>query len=311
MVRLLVFLILFLVSFIIKAQDKPAAFLPELFKDYPNVRDIAIAPDGNKIYFTVDGLKSKVAVIAFITKQNNGWSKPKTVSFTGNYRDLEPAFSQDGKRLYFVSNRPAHKDSIQPKDYDIWYVDKIKSGWSKPKNLGQPINTEANEFYPSLTKNGTLYFTSARKGTKGNEDIFVSAFKNGQFQEPISVSGGVNTKYYEFNAFVDPDERYLIFSSHRPNEGQGGSDLYISYQKDGLWQKATLLKNVNSPALDFCPFVDSKTNRFYFTSQRTQVKRYYKKRLDIDWFLNMYQKGSMGLNRVYYINFSDIAKKKY
>lgn len=306
MIRVLVLLILFFISITISAQDKPKAFLPEIFKDYPNVRDITISPDGNEIYFTVDDLKSRIALISYIKKIKDDWSKPKSVSFTGNYRDLEPAFSKDGKRLYFVSNRPIHKDSIQPKDYDIWYVNKIKDGWSEPKNMGTPINTQANEYYPSITNNGAIYFTAERKGTVGKEDIFVSRLKEGKYQEPISVLGGINTKYYEFNAYVSPDENYLIFSSQRPNEGQGGSDLYISYKKNDIWGKAKLLENVNSPYLDFCPFVDSKTNRLYFTSKQTQVKRYYKNSLNLDSFLELYKLAKpMGLNRLYYIEFSE------
>ena len=159
-------------------------------------------------------LRVRIAVIAYIQKNKEGWSIPKTVSFTGNYRDLEPAFSSDGNRLFFVSNRPLHKDSINPKDYDIWYVDKVDGVWSKPKNMGMPINTKAHEFYPSVTKNGDLYFTVEREGTVGREDIFVSRVKDGVYQEPTSIRGGVNTKYFEFNGYVSPDESYLIFSGN-------------------------------------------------------------------------------------------------
>jgi len=306
MIRLSVLLLTFLITISIAAQSKPKAFLPELFKNYPNVRDIAMSPDGNEIYFTVDDLKSRIAVIAFITKNGDAWSKPKTVSFTGNYRDLEPAFSHDGKRLYFVSNRPVDSTTIVSKDYDIWYVDKTETGWSKPKNMGSPINTDGHEFYPSLTKNGDIYFTTEREGAVGREDIFVSRLKNGAYQEPVSIKGGVNTKYFEFNAYVAPDESYIIFSAQRPKEGLGGSDLYISYKKNGIWDKAALMENINSPYLDFCPFVDLKTNRLYFTSQKTEVKKSYEESLNLTDFLKLYRSGNpKGLNRLYYVDFNN------
>jgi len=311
MFRLLLFLLLYLISMNIVAQSKPKAFLPEIFENYPNVRDIAISPDGNEIYFTVDDLKSRIAVIAYITKNKDGWSEPKTVSFTGNYRDLEPAFSYEGDRLYFVSNRPVESTSITPKDYDIWYVDKTEIGWSKAKNIGSPVNTEGHEFYPSVTKKGDLYFTTERVNAVGREDIFVSRLEDGIYQEPIPINGGVNTKYFEFNAFVAPDESYLIFSAQRPKEGLGGSDLYISYKKDNSWGKAKLIENINSPYLDFCPFVDLKTNRLYFTSQKTDIKKYYEESLALSEFLKLYSSGTpMGLNRLYYIDFSKITLDK-
>ncbi|MGB5363767.1 MAG: hypothetical protein WBN17_10730, partial [Aureibaculum sp.] len=91
-----IILIFMLFSLSNRAQENPLVFLPELFKEYPNVRDIAIAPDGQEVYFTVDDLYSKVAVIAYMKKNETGWEQPQTVSFTGNYRDIEPAFSKNG-----------------------------------------------------------------------------------------------------------------------------------------------------------------------------------------------------------------------
>ena len=194
--RILLGLLLSFMGLSVFAQKNVRPFLPEFFENYPNVRDIAISPNGNEVYFTVDDLKSKIAVLAYIRKSGEGWSTPKTVSFTGNFRDLEPAFSADGDRLFFVSNRPLHKDSIKPKDYDIWYVDKVDDGWSNPKNIGAPINTKAHEFYPSLTKNGDLYFTAEREGAVGREDIFVSRLKDGIYQEPTSIKGGCKHKIF-------------------------------------------------------------------------------------------------------------------
>jgi len=98
MTRILLWLLFSFISTLAFAQKEAQPFLPDLFESYPNVRDIAISPDGNEVYFTVDDLKSKIAVIAYIQKNREGWSAPKTVSFTGNFRDLEPAFSSDGNR---------------------------------------------------------------------------------------------------------------------------------------------------------------------------------------------------------------------
>jgi Tol biopolymer transport system component len=308
MLRILLWLIVLFISSLSFGQKEAQPFLPKVFEKYPNVRDIAISPDGKEVYFTVDDLKSRIAIIVFITKTNTGWSEPETVSFTGNYRDLEPAFSPDGKKLFFASNRPVHKDSISPKDYDIWYVDRLGAEWSAPKNLGQPINTSGHEFYPSITHNGDIYFTSERSGTVGSEDIFVSRIENSKYQEPYSLPGALNTKYYEFNAFVAPNESYLIFSGQRPNEGKGRGELYISYNHEGMWSEGKLLERVNSEYLDFCPFVDVNTNTFYFTSQKTSVKRHYKKAIELDSFLKMYSDVPKGLNRIYHIDFKELTK---
>ena len=295
------------ISLIGSAQDQPEAFLPDIFESYPHVRDFTMSPDGTEIYFTVDDLKSRIAVISYISKTEDGWSHPRSVSFTGMYRDIEAAFSPDGKRLYFVSNRPVHKDSIAPKDYDIWFVERINDAWSEPKNLGAPINTSAHEFYPSIVESGALYFTTEREGAVGKEDIFVSRIKDGKFQKPLTVPGKLNTKYYEFNAFVAPDESYMVFSGQRPNEGKGRGDLYISYNENGIWTKGKLLDAINSEYLDFCPFVDKRSGKLYFTSQRTTVQRHYDEPLELEAFLKIFKESPKGLNRIYSIDF-DLVK---
>ena len=59
-------------------------------------------------------------------------------------------------------------DSV--KDYDIWYLQKKGDGWEGPFNLGAAVNTDKDEFYPSLTKYGNLYFT--RNNDDRGDDIF-------------------------------------------------------------------------------------------------------------------------------------------
>ena len=54
---------------------------------------------------------------------------------------------------------------------DIWVVDKNAGGWSAPRNLGAPVNTDRNESSPSVAADGTLYFGSDRDGGAGSIDI--------------------------------------------------------------------------------------------------------------------------------------------
>ena len=43
-----------------------------------------------------------------------------------------------------------------------------------PINIGEPINSPANEFYPSVANNNNFYFTCDERSTKGKDDIFFS-----------------------------------------------------------------------------------------------------------------------------------------
>ncbi len=238
---------------------------------YINERDFALSPDGKEIYFTISTPKSSFQTIVFCRKgKGEAWTAPEVAPFAGSFSDLEPAFSSDGNTLYFASNRPLSGTS--PKDFDIWKVTRVGSGWSNPENLGAAINTQADEFYPSITNSGSLYFTAAYEGGVGKEDIYVSYFKGGSFQKPIAIDTAINTRFYEFNAFVAPDESYILFTSYGRKDDTGGGDLYIS-TKDatGKWRAARNLKFLNSHQLDYCPFVSPDGKSLFFTSERHQL----------------------------------------
>ncbi len=204
------------------------------------MRDIAISSEGDEIYFSVQSYVDEVSFIASAKKENNVWSNPEIVSFSGKYFDIEPFLSADGLKLYFASNRPLDNAETKTKDFDIWYVERENKNaeWSNPINLGEPINSSANEFYPSIADNNNFYFTCDERTTKGKDDIFVSMWVDGKYTEPVSLSDSINSDGYEFNAFVAPDESYIIFTAYQREGGFGSGDLYMSYKvSDAFGQK--------------------------------------------------------------------------
>ena len=245
----------------------PALFEAGFISTPLNERDFAISPDGNEIYYTISTPKSTFQTIVFIQQQKDGtWSLPKIAPFAGNFSDLEPAFTADGNTLFFASNRPVEGET--PKDFDIWKVTRSGSGWGEPVNLGTTINTETDEFYPSVTKNGNLYFTATYEEGPGREDIYCSTMKNGEYQKPVPLDTAVNSKFYEFNAFVSPDEKFILYTCYGRAD-TGGGDLYISIKdSNGKWQPSQNLKTLNSKQLDYCPYVSPDGTTLFFTSDR-------------------------------------------
>ncbi len=296
-------LLILLISVNYAQENSVEPFLPEIFSQFPNVRDIAISSEGDEIYFSVQSFQDEVSVITYINKINDVWSNTAIASFSGKYFDIEPFLSSDGLRLYFASNRPLELTDEKPKDFDIWYVQRENkySEWSSPVNIGPPINSEENEFYPSIANNNNFYFTCDERGTKGKDDIFISQWENGKYSEPISLSDSINSEGYEFNALIAPDESYIIFTAYQREDGFGSGDLYISYKNsDGLWTKAKNLGlEINSAKMDYCPFVDTKTNTLYFTSKRSSVNDSNKDFSSIQDFLYEMKKYENGLSRIY------------
>ncbi len=281
------------------------AFLPEIFGQFENVRDLAISPNGEEIYFTIETPRKEFSSIACIRKKGKKWSKPKIATFSGQFKDLEPFFSPDGLKMYFASARPTNEASSQPKDMDIWYVSRktLQSKWSKAANVGSPVNTSKDEFYPSVASSGNLYFTRLAEDASRKEDIFISKWKDEKYELPTVLSDSVNSVLYEYNAFVSPDESLIIFTSYGRAEEMGGSDMFYSKKNEnGEWGKAQHLKApVNSNKIDYCPFV--KDGYLYFTSERSEVPKSFKKPQSVKSLKKISQQYTNGMGRIYRVKF--------
>jgi hypothetical protein len=148
-------------------------------------------------------------------------------------------------------------------------VTRDETGWSQPVNLGPPVNTETHEFYPSLTREGVLYFQSRREGGMGGADIYRAVPEDGRFTSVEHLPEPVNSRASEGDAFIAPDESYIIVSTVR-EENIGQSDLYISFQTgDGSWTPMRNLgPEVNSPAGENCQILSPCGRYLFFTTRR-------------------------------------------
>ncbi|CAN5596826.1 hypothetical protein BH10BAC2_BH10BAC2_32020 [soil metagenome] len=249
--------------------DTAKLFAKGILSDGLSNRDFTISPTGHEIFFTLQHPKFLSSTILYMHKENGKWSSPEVAPFSGNNRDLEAAFSADGKIIYFSSDRPVDTND-STKDFDIWKVEKHNNVWKEPEHLGFLVNTGKDEFYPSVTRNGDLYFTIEADYGKGKEDIVMCAFKNGSYEKPVSLPEAVNSAGYEFNAFVDPEGKYILFTGYGRKDDMGKGDLYIS-KKDAAdnWLPAEHLPaGINSADLDYCPFVSWDKKILFFTSNR-------------------------------------------
>ena len=251
--------------------DTPALFAPDFVSTDLCERDLAITPDGREIYFTLQGGPSYqdwFSAIVYVREQNGLWTPPRLAPFSGRWNDVEPFVTSDGKRLYFSSNRPPDGNGAAKKDYDIWVVERTGSGWGAPRNLGPPVNTAKDEFYPTLTRDGTLYVTASYDSGRGGEDIWRARPVEGGFAEPENLGDSVNTAGGEYNALIAPDESWLIL-------GRDG-DLFIGFRRpDGSWTSARNMgPGVNAPGLDYCPALSPDGRQLFFTSTRWPGRDY-------------------------------------
>ena len=272
--RLIILLVLCLNQTIAQEKNNITQFNSALNK-FLNVRDLCISENGSEAFFTIQSPLQDISQIAYIQKKGNEWTEPELMSFSSSYMDLEPFLSHDGKRLFFVSNRPLDDLSKEKKDFDIWYVERGGSDqkWSMPKNIGAPINSGLNEFYPSLSKNNNLYFTLESPNGLGKDDIYFSRWENGSYSTPQLLDKNINTPGYEFNAFISKEEDFILFSRYNEEDGLGSGDIYISVKDDrGNWEKARNIgAPINTKYMEYCPFYHEGDQTLYFTSRRNEL----------------------------------------
>lgn len=258
-------------------NDSAQIFAPHIVSTGYNTRDITISPDGNEIYWTANLGRFTYSIVLCVKRIDGVWSLPEVAHFStnANYRYLEPHISPDGSKLYFASNQPDSANKRYEENFDIWYCDKTENGWSEPKSIGSPINGDLPEFFPSVTDDGSMYFTRDLEG--GISRIFRSRFIDGKYSEPEQLPEQVNCGLSTFNAFVAHDESYVIVPAYGMEDTYGATDYYITYRnEDDEWcEPINLGEAINSEsAQDWSPFVTRDGNYFFFMSARVDKPEY-------------------------------------
>ena len=165
----------------------------------------------------------------------DGFSAAMPLSDTLNFaaKKGSMSLSADLQTLYYAADYAEQGYGR----YDIYKVQRSPWGWSKPKNLGQRINSDFWDSAPSISPDGnSIYFASNRPGGYGGIDIYV-AYKNekGYWEEAINLGPTINTKGDDQTPFIHADNQSLYFSSNGRLDF-GGSDIYVARKKiDGSW----------------------------------------------------------------------------
>ena len=250
------------------ASTEPAIFGEGVISTRDYESSITLTPDGRTAFFVKATPDLSFRVILVSHLENGKWTTPEIAPFSGQYSDTDPCLSPDGTKLYFASRRPV--EGAAPKaDNDLWVVEKTNAGWGEPRRLNAPLNTESQETSPSVTADGTLYFTSNRAGGKGAIDVYRSKLTDGNYGAPENLGDAINTPGPELQAFISPDENILIFAAAGRADGQGSVDLYLSKRVDGAWSKPVNLgAKINSRGIEIAPRISADGHFFFWTSTR-------------------------------------------
>jgi len=188
---------------------------------------LCISPDGRLLFFTAcfrpDSYGS--CDLYYSEKKGDAWSTAKNMGahINSDLWDAQPSISPDGKTLYFASNRKGSLGSS-----DIWKTERTPDGgWSKPVNLGVPVNTIDAEMAPFIHyDNTTLYFSSYGHPGLGGADLYRSVCKNRAWTQPENLGFPINSSADELILVVNPEGNQGFISSNSL-EGEGGYDIFM------------------------------------------------------------------------------------
>lgn len=255
---------------------EPKLFAPGIVSTGMFERDIAITPDGNEIYFTVAGTRYAYSAIVVVRRVKGKWTAPEVAPFSvdAGATNGEPCVAPDGSQLVFLSTRH-HDGSTLLAPNDLWVAKRTDDGWAAPVALGPPVNSDGSEYFPSLARDGTLYFTRQAKGERAHF-IYRARLVDGRYTEPEKLPAQVNAAPQQFNAFVAPDQSYLIVPMAGRADSLGGTDYYVVFHNpDDTWtEPINLGPRINTEGdNEYSPYVSPDGKYFFFMSSRARPTR--------------------------------------
>lgn len=156
------------------------------------------------------------------------WSTPEIMHRSVNTiaNQTYASYGPNRRRLYIITDKKTGGQSKGTDVYELGLMNNSSTEYGAATSVGIEVNTKFNEGSVYIHPSGDyMYFCSEGHNSMGGYDIFVSQFKQGQWQEPVNLGYPINTPYDDYFFAVTASGKYAYIASNREG-GQGGLDIY-------------------------------------------------------------------------------------
>ncbi|MCB2196148.1 MAG: hypothetical protein KQH79_09820 [Bacteroidetes bacterium] len=252
--------------------DSAVLFAPDIVSTGAQERDLVFTPDGQELFF-VRSVGRLYSTIFYSKIENDKWQKPEVFKYCTNakYKFLEPFLTPDGKKLFFITDMP--ESGTNPTSFDIWITEKNEQNeWTEPYKLDGPVNTAEDDYFPSITSDGTIYYTALDTVSK-QEFIYRSRLVDGQYAQPEKLNEKVNGGRARFNATIASDESYIIVPTFGTQDAPRNTNYFIVFRnEDDQWSEPINMEPYINSEGGWSASISADQKYLFFMASKTDKK---------------------------------------
>jgi L-ascorbate metabolism protein UlaG (beta-lactamase superfamily) len=231
----------------------------------------SFTPDGHTLYFFKKVGENESYGIFSSTRGPDGWSAPARVDLGGEFSDLYPSLSRDGRRMVWSSYRPVPGTAGGKPSAHLWYADRTDAGWGAPVFMARASTIGHYHSWVEFGFDGAVYFrrttpdwtrtvtlrTRWTGAEYGSPEPYADAEQWRGWRTDVDVAGG--------SPGPDGTVVFLDVATRNPRTGRGASDIWVSRKRNGGWTLPRPLgSGVNSEGYDVFPFFSPDGRDLYF-----------------------------------------------
>ena len=229
---------------------------------------VSFSPDGQTLYFLRSTPDFAHWTVLVSRRAGARWGPAEVAPFSGRWNDGDVTITRDGRRLFFISNRPVEGDAPRP-DTEIWTMERTGSGVGPAPARGRALQP-GRRVVPDHDRRRDPVLRLGAAWREGQVRPVAGPMAGDHFAPPENLGEPINTSDQEIEPWISPDGRMLVFAGKGRRDGAGRVRPVRHLPLRRTWTEPRPLgAGVNSAGWDFGPRFSPDGRTFFFTSNRS------------------------------------------